>query len=170
MRQDRWPSPPTALLWSERQQGSSAQMKDTDSGDQSSCLSNLSLLHFQPWLSSVSSDRTSVTGAQCLFCPRHSLTVAFNFRQPQTSPSLTLSLLLRLSGATCRRCLTCVFQMGRQEGRFSTSRPGGTSLHCVPGEHSQNCLEREDGTSLGVGAMGKQSPGPSRCLQPLHFC
>lgn len=36
-------------------------MKDTDSGDQSSCLSNLSLLHFQPWLSSVFSDRTSVT-------------------------------------------------------------------------------------------------------------
>lgn len=46
MRQDRWVSPLTALLWSERQQGSSAQMKDTDSGDQSSCLSNPSLLHF----------------------------------------------------------------------------------------------------------------------------
>lgn len=76
----------------------------------------------------------SVTAAQtrCLFCLSRSLTLAFKFRQAQTSPSLTLSPLLRPSEATRRSCLTCVFQMGRQ-GRLSKSRPGRTSLQLCAG-------------------------------------
>lgn len=44
---------------------------DEGTGDQSSCLSNPSLLHFQPWLSSVSNDRTSLS-----LQPRHGASFA----------------------------------------------------------------------------------------------
>lgn len=57
---------------------------------------------------------------------------------------------------------------GGKKGDFPPLGLEEQAYNCVPGELSQNCLEREDGTSLGVRALVKQSQGPRSI--PLHFC
>lgn len=57
---------------------------------------------------------------------------------------------------------------GGQKGGFPPVGLEEQAYNCVPREPSQNCLEREDGTSLGVRASVKQSQAPWPI--PLHFC
>lgn len=73
------------------------------------------------------------------------------------------------SEATGRSCFACVFQMGKEEGRFFHLWPGENKSTTVCGRETfQNPPGKEERTSLGAGAMVKQCQAPRSI--PLNFC